>query len=243
MAKADLVILACKAYGLPVVLDLLDSHLASSAVVLPLLNGVAHLDEIARRAASATVWGGLAHIGVTLTPDGTVRHLNRLNTLMFGSRAGAEGGKRATEFDTLLQQAGVDGRYRPAIEQDLWDKFTFLATFAGATCLMRANIGQILTAQAGKSLVLQLLAEAAAVAEAEGFAPVPDQMARYREQLTEYGSTATASMLRDIEAGRPTEADHILGDMVRRAAAHGLASPGLEFALTHLQAYEARRKA
>lgn len=241
----DVIVVACKAYGLDAALDAISGCVAPGTVILPLLNGVAHLEIIERRFPEATVWGGLAHIAVTLGADGEVKHLNNLHTLMFGPKPGQAQAQatRAEALDAILAASSVDGQLRPQIEHDLWAKFVFLSTLAASTCLMRASIGAILETPAGERLILQLLDEAVRIAAAQGFAVEAEQLAFYRGLLTERGSPFTASMLRDLELGRPTEAEHILGDMVARADKHGLAAPGLEIALTHLRVYELRRAA
>jgi 2-dehydropantoate 2-reductase len=63
-----------------------------------------------------------------------------------------------------------------------------------------------------------------------------------RKLLTDAASPMMASMLRDVEAGGPTEADHILGDLVERARSLGVATPLLGLAYLNLQAYAARRR-
>jgi 2-dehydropantoate 2-reductase len=125
----------------------------------------------------------------------------------------------------------------------MWDKLVFIATLAGITCLMRASIGTILDTPAGERLILQLFGECHAVATAEGFAGDGEQLGRYRVQLVQAGSPLTASMLRDLERGGRTEAEHVLGDLAARAARHDIATPLLNIALTHLRAYEKRRAA
>ena len=67
-------------------------------------------------------------------------------------------------------------------------------------------------------------------------------MQNYRGMLTQKGSAFTASMLRDVESGGQAEGDHILGALLARARKHGVATPVLEIAATHLEAYAARRK-
>ena len=67
-------------------------------------------------------------------------------------------------------------------------------------------------------------------------------MQNYRGMLTQKGSAFTASMLRDVESGGQAEGDHILGALLARARKHGIATPVLEVAATHLEAYAARRK-
>ena len=116
-----------------------------------------------------------------------------------------------------LKAAGVDAYVTHEIRQDMWNKFVFLAAFAGITSLMRASIGTILQTDGGRERILHLLEETRSVAQAEGFAPPEAMMDEYRALLTKEGSTLTSSMLRDIESGRRTEGAHILGDMLARA--------------------------
>jgi 2-dehydropantoate 2-reductase len=238
--RPDIVVLACKAYDLADAMDTIGPALAPGTVILPLLNGLAHLDQLSSRFPANPVWGGLAHLGVTMADDGTIRHLNNLSIIQFGSRSGAIDA-RAAQFAALFAGTPVQASARPRIEQDMWDKLVFLATLAGITCLMRANVGAIVATPAGARVILQLLEECCAVADASGFRPSDGQLATYRSQLTQRGSTSKASMLRDIERGGRTEGEHILGDMLARAQHHRIDAPLLEIALTHLRAYEAAR--
>ena len=118
----------------------------------------------------------------------------------------------------------------------------FLATLAGSTCLMRAAIGDIVAAPGGRDFVLALLEECRAVAQANQHPPREAFVERYRAALTAEGSSLTASMLRDIERGAPIEADHIVGDLIRRGGETGLRPSLLGVAYSHLKAYEARQR-
>jgi 2-dehydropantoate 2-reductase len=237
---ADLVVLTPKAYDLDVALDAVAPAVGPGTAVLPLLNGVAHLDRIAARFPVARAWGGVAHIGATLTEAGTIRHLNSFNRILFGAR-GAMPDPRAAALADLFALTPVEAEARPAIEQDLWDKLVFLATLAGSTCLFRASIGVIRETPAGRQAIADLLAESVAIATREGFAPSAQALDGYRVELDRAGSPSTSSMLRDIERGAQTERAHILGDLLVRAARHELAVPMLALADAHVAAYEARR--
>jgi 2-dehydropantoate 2-reductase len=121
----------------------------------------------------------------------------------------------------------------------MWEKWVFIAASAGATCLMRAAIGDIVAAGAA-DLAAGLFAECAAIAAEEGFPPRSEFAERTRRMLTTPASPLTSSMLRDIERGAPVEADHILGDLLRRAGP--LADKSLpRLAYSHTKVYEARR--
>jgi 2-dehydropantoate 2-reductase len=83
--------------------------------------------------------------------------------------------------------------------------------------------------------------ECCAIAKANGFPPSDAATTRSRGMFTAAGSTISASMLRDIERGAPIEADHIIGDLLRRGEKTGRDYPLLRISYAHLKAYEARR--
>lgn len=236
----DVILLACKSYDLASAMDAVTPAVGADSIVVPLLNGLAHLDALDRRFGSDKVQGGLAHLAVTLASTGEIEHLNRLNRLVLGART-LKVMPRLMKFAQLLSLASIEFQLADDIEQDMWDKFVFLSVLAAATCTMRASVGSILATTAGAEFINGLLEESTNVAFAHQRSPNPDRLNQYRAQLSEPGSTLTSSMLRDIERGGQTEADHVLGDMVRRGETKGLKVPLLKLALSHLQAYELRR--
>jgi len=123
----------------------------------------------------------------------------------------------------------------------MWEKWVMLSTLAGATCSLRATVGDIVSVKGGEWLVRTMLAEANAIATAHGNGARASVLERTEALLTETGSTLAASMLRDLEAGGPIEVDHVIGDLLRRGQEKGVAAPLLTVAYLHLKAYEARR--
>jgi 2-dehydropantoate 2-reductase len=81
-----------------------------------------------------------------------------------------------------------------------------------------------------------LLGECCHIAASEDQMIRPDVLQRTRTLLTQAGSTFTASMLRDLERGTVTEADHILGDLLDRQSELAVISPSLlRIAYLHLK--------
>jgi 2-dehydropantoate 2-reductase len=237
----DLAVLTAKAYDLDSAIAAIAPGLRPDGVVLPLLNGMAHLARLEAHFGHDRVLGGVAYIAATLKPDGVILHLSDFHRLVFGPRSPAQ--RAACEaFSGALAGAGFDWQRRDDVEQAMWDKWVLLASLAGMTCLMRATVGDIMETEAGARLTLALLGECAAIARAAGFPTPEDVMANYRAMLTQKGSAFTASMLRDIEAGGPTEGDHILGALLAQAKARRVPAPVLEVAATHLAAFDARRR-
>ena len=236
----DVVILSCKAYDLDSAIDAIAPAVGPDSVVLPLLNGVAHLDALDARFGRSRVAGGVAHLALTLDEAGGIRHLNATQRLITGARSTAHT-PAMDRLGHVLASISPDYTVSADIEQDMWDKLAFISVLAGATCLMRASIGDILLTRAGRHLIEGMLRESASVATACGHPPSGAKLDAYLAQLTEAGSTLTASMLRDMLRGAPTETEHIFGDLTRRADAAALTTPLLDLASSHLQAYELAR--
>jgi len=231
----DLVLLSCKAYDLQEAIASIAPAVGPQTAILPLLNGMRHTDLLAERFGTSRVLGGLCVISVLLTPDGVIDHLSEFHDLAFGELPGARS-HRIESVASALLGAGFDSRLSTAILQEMWEKWVFIATMAGMTCLMRAAVGDIVAAGA-TDLVTALLDECSAIARGQGFTLSAAALERMRAMLTMPGSTLMASMLRDIERGSPIEGDHILGDLARR----GDEAPLLRVAYAQVKAYEARR--
>ena len=212
----DLIILSCKAYALAAAMTDFAPAVGSQTAILPLLNGMRHLDLLDQRFGRGHVLGGRCIIAATLDGQGVVHHLNRMHTLTFGERDGATT-PRIREISLQLADAGFAACASDTIVQDMWDKWVLLATLAGITCLFRGSVGDIVATPGGTEATLALFGECCAVATSAGYAL--SQQARLQAQtvLTEAGSTLTASMMRDLVGGRPVEAEQIVGDMLARA--------------------------
>jgi 2-dehydropantoate 2-reductase len=236
----DLILLSCKAYDLPSAIDAFAPAVGPNTAILPLLNGMSHMDALGARFGAGAVLGGQCLISTTLDADGRILHLNNTHLLSFGEEDGAKSA-RAQAILAALSGAGFDANLSTAILQEMWEKWAFIATGAGITCLMRAAFGDIVAAGAVK-LTTDMYDECCAIATANGFPPSKATVERSLSMFTAAGSTISASMLRDIERGAPIEADHVVGDLLRR----GEKAPGdralLRIAYAHLKAYEARRK-
>lgn len=239
----DLVILSCKAYDLASAIAAVGPAVGQDTLVLPLLNGLAHFEPLDEAFGKHRVLGGFAHLVGTLTDDGDVKVVGDLRRVTFGPRQDAHDAARCRVLDEALTAAGIDHRASDAVLHDAWEKLAFLAAGAAATCLFRASIGTILATDAGERIVRALVDECEAVAAAHGFAMRPAAAELTRGILFAKGSPFTTSMLRDLQAGRRTEGEHVLGDLVRRARAVGVRVEVLEVAHAHVQAYEVRRLA
>ena len=239
----DLVLLSSKAYDLDGAIASFAPAVGPATAILPLLNGMRHMDILEDRFGRDRVLGGQCLISVFLNEAREIAHLNKTHDLSFGERDGTIS-DRVKAIAALMEGARFNSRATTEILLEMWEKWVFLATNAGSTCLMRATIGDICASPGGADFVLSLLDECRSIAAAEGYSMREASFVRARDMLTAPGSTLVASMLRDIERNAPIEADHIVGDLLQRGARPGISQDKpslLRIAYTHLKAYEARR--
>jgi 2-dehydropantoate 2-reductase len=238
--KFDVVLLSCKAFDLEDAIKSFAPAVGPETAIIPLLNGMLHLDVLDARFGRERVLGGLCAIAATLNEQREVVQLAPMQSLTFGERDG-----KMSDRVRAIAQVFASGNFGSVasenVMQDMWEKWVFLASIAGSTSLMRAPLGMILAAPGGKDFLLGILDECRAVAAAEGYPPRAAAMERTRAMLTTEGSPLTASMFRDIKAGSKVEADHVIGDLIARGDAAKVPVPRLRIVYTHLKAYEQQR--
>jgi 2-dehydropantoate 2-reductase len=210
--------------------------------LMPLLNGLAHFERLDARFGREHILGGASHINTTLRPDGVVVHGDPLQRIVYGERGGGRS-PRVEAIAAEFARSKIEAKLSEDIEQDLWEKIVFVSAMAAATCLFRANVGEINSAPGGREAMERVYNANAAIAEREGRKPRPGATKSALERLTDASGNWSASMLRDLEGGGRVEADHIVGWMLERARRHGVDDTILSLAYTHLKAYEARREA
>lgn len=239
----DAVILTCKAYDLDTAVAAIAPAVAPTGYILPFLNGIAHIDVLNQRFGQHRVLGGTAKIQSTLTSNGAIRQFNDWRTLTFGEQSG-EMTERVRTLAALFAAAkGVEAFAVTDIVQWMWEKLVHLSIAAAMTCLMRANVGEIVRTPNGRELFLDQLQCGAAIAAANGHAPSEGFMRSWEATFSQRDSQYATSMLRDVERGGPTEVEHILGFMLNKASEANIAHRTLLLAYTHIKAFEQRRAA
>jgi 2-dehydropantoate 2-reductase len=236
----DLIILSCKAYDLESSIKDFAPAIGAETAILPLLNGLAHLDVLDARFGRRHVLGGDTTISTVKQPDGRILQLIGLDTLHFGDRD-EPGGPRIHRIAEALNVPGFNAELRPDILRAMWHKWVTISTAASATCLLRCTIGDIVAA-GQPQLVHDILGETSSVSTAAGYPPPQEFLDNIIEKFTRPGSAFTASMFRDISANARIEAQQIIGDLLAHARRLGVATPTLNLVHAHLLCYEARRE-
>jgi 2-dehydropantoate 2-reductase len=237
-APYDLVLLGVKAYALEAAMDDFAPAVGPETMILPVLNGMRHIDLLTRRFGEGAVLGGVCLVATEIDAKGRIVQMTEIQQLAYGERNG-EATPRLQSLDATLQGAGFDAHLSTDITQAMWEKWVMLASLGAITCLIRGAIGEIVAIPGGAALSLQVLDECAMAAAACGHKTSEAFQSRQAGAMTAPGSPLTSSMYRDLRKGAPVEADHILGDLLERAIAEGVATPLLNAAFINLRIYQA----
>jgi 2-dehydropantoate 2-reductase len=233
----DVILLAVKAYQLERAIDDLAPYVSERTMILPVLNGMQHMDALRSRFGARRVIGGVARIATSLDEQGRIVDQANFHDLAYGEWSG-ERSSRIVALDEFMRAARFDARLSKEIEREMWEKWALLASLAAITCLMDSDIGRVARTAGGSGFVQALFAEVVATIDAAWRALEDTFKSRVLALLSDKTSTLTSSMYRDMKTGHRVEADQIVGDLVRRAAAHGIATPLLSSVLVRLKVYE-----
>jgi 2-dehydropantoate 2-reductase len=236
----DVILLSVKAYGLDSAMNDFAPAVGPDTILLPMLNGMCHLETLIARFGPAPVIGGVCRVSTELDDAGRILQLTSIQKITYGELAGGSS-PRIQALDQTLRDSGFETVLSENIYADMWEKWLMLASLGAITCLFRGTIGDVEAAPGGKDLAMRILAESAAISAANGYPPSEQSLNWARSVIATPGSSMTASMYRDMISGGPTEATHILGDLIARGRTHSIDTPLLQAAFVALSVYESRR--
>ena len=233
----DVILLSTKAYHLEGAIEDIRPFTGDSTLILPLLNGIAHMDQLKAAFGAANVLGGLCFIETTLGENGKVIQTSPVHDFVFGERSGEK-----TERILKLQKAfsGTKANFRLSenIEQEMWHKYLFISTLSGVTSLFRSPIGPIRDQEFGLNAVKTVLKEASAIMRGLD-APLADGIEDAQVQkIKEMGYEMKSSLQRDMEKQQAIEADHFFGYLLKKAELLDLDAPVIGAIYANLKVYE-----
>lgn len=237
----DVVLLSTKSYQLAGAIEDVRPFVGENTMVLPLLNGIAHVDQLTEAFGEQPVIGGLCYIEATLDETGTIVQASPLNQLVYGERSGKET-DRIRSLKKAFDGTKAEFILSDNIDQEMWHKYLFITTMSGITTLFEEPIGPIRELASGQRTIAALLKELEEVMVKFG-APV-EQGISYKllDKLNSLGEGMKSSMQRDAEKSQPIEVDHLQGYLLEKAQELGVPVPVLETVYTKLKLYEEKVK-
>jgi 2-dehydropantoate 2-reductase len=224
VGEVDVVIVGVKAWQVPEVAKALRPLVGSGSYVLPLQNGVEAASQLAAVLGADRVLGGLAKIFSSVVEPGRIRHVGGPASVAFGELDNRPS-ERVERLRKAFALAGVTVEVPPDIHVALWEKFMFIAPFGGIGAVTRAPIGTLRSLPETRRMLEQGTREVFQVARASNIPLDDDAVARTMAFVDSQPPVGTASMQRDLVAGRPSELEAWNGAVVRLGQQVGVATP------------------
>lgn len=232
--EPDLVIVALKNYHLEGALPTLKQLIEKGAKVLPLLNGIHHVDVLKAELGDAHILGGSCYIESTLNEAGEIVHTSPMQDVVFGSLTGEDEPSFLNELESMMKEAGIQVTLSDHILKDMWTKYMFLATLSGITASTRQPIGITLNDPITRSFLMDFMQEVCEIAKSRAQLP-DDLIEQLVKRIEGIKPSMTASMHRDLEKGLPLELDSLHGALLTMAEEANLKTPSVRavYALLH----------
>ena len=231
----DVILFTNKAYDLDEILQS-PFPVKDGSIIIPLLNGYAHMEQLRNKFPNARLFGGIAHIFSTLNDEGEIHHFNDIHSLTFGhlSKADETDGRR---FFDACSSANFSIKYSDDIIVDLWHKWVLITTVAGATTLFNATIGEIASTEHGIAFITDLHDECINIAKSEKIKVNDDDLAQQRRFLSDKKSTWSSSMRRDMVNKSKIEYAHIFLELINYADKNTVECPSLKTVIINGEIY------
>lgn len=243
IGPVDIVLVGVKAWQVPDAARTMRPLLKPATRVVPLQNGVEAVDQLAQVLGREHVLGGLCRIIASIAAPGVIKIGPMEPIAVLGELDGAELAGNAKALYEAFRTAGVNVSKAPDIQAALWEKLLFIAAVSGVGAVSRANVGEVRQSPPTRALLRQVMEEVAAVAAKRGVRLAPEIVARTMAFIDTMPGEGTASMQRDVAAGRPSELEAIIGSVHRLGSAAGLPTPATAFIYASLLPQEARARA
>jgi 2-dehydropantoate 2-reductase len=240
IGPVDIVLVGVKAWQVPEVARAMRPLLKSGTRVVPLQNGVEAADDLAKVLGCENVLGGLCRIIASIAAPGIIK-IGPMEPVVVLDGADQEDNAKAL-YDAF-RAAGVNVQKAPDIQAAVWEKLLFIAAVSGVGSVSRANVGEVRQSLPTRTLLQQVMEEAAAVAAKRGVRLADDIVTRTLAFIDGMPGEGTASMQRDIAAGRPSELEAIIGSVTRLGSAAGVPTPATQFIYASLLPQEIRARA
>jgi 2-dehydropantoate 2-reductase len=235
----SLLVVAVKAYVLEGALGRIAPDVLDRAVVLPLLNGLEHVERIRKHfdARDTTVAAGNIGRVEAYSPEPGVVVQRPVGAALITA---ASRDLEREPFEAALAPLRVAGLDVVVVDDEravLWEKAARLAVLSAATIASGEPVGRLRSDGTWRVRLRTALEEACSVAAADGAPLDPAGQWAIIESLPHDLTTSTA---RDAAAGRPTELDAIAGSVVRAGRRLGIPMPVLESLVADAQARTGR---
>jgi 2-dehydropantoate 2-reductase len=234
VGPVDLVIVATKTYHTDEVAQALQPMIGANTVVISFQNGIDAAERIGSAVGMEHMLGGATWLSAAIEAPGKIGQYSQFRRIALGELDGRIT-PRAEEIASVLAKTPALVELVPNIRQVLWTKFVFISAISALGGLTRVAIGEYRQVPEAREVLGQAMAEVVAVAKARGVVLDAEIIAKTLAFIDAGAPDIRPSMQRDLEAGRISELESMIGVVVRLGSEHGVPTPVMRLAYALLK--------
>jgi len=242
LGMVDLIFLATKAWQLENAIEQMKPLVGENTIILPMLNGMEHMDKLLEAFGTQHVLGGLCRISAVIAAPGHIDHVGVKPYIAYGEWDNTRT-ERLEKVHALFNSIdGIIAEIPANIHVAMWEKFIFISGTSGVGSYSRVPMGEYRSNPETRSMLVAAMEETAAIARARGV-PIPaDFVQATIHRIDTLPPQMMASMQKDVMAGRPSELNEQTGAVIRMGKAAGVPTPTQEELFAALIPFEQKAR-
>lgn len=241
VGEADLILFCVKTYNTDEAVEAMRPAVGPQTAVLSLQNGVDAVERIGKVIGLEHVIGGATWLSSAVEAPGVVKQVSQFRRVVFGELDGTRSERVQSIFE-VLNQTGITVEVSENILKILWTKFVFISAASSLGSLTRLPMGDYRAVPETRGMILRLMHEVEALARAQGIALDDDVVQKSLEFMDNAAPHIKASMQLDVEAGRRTELESMIGVIGRKGRELGVPTPVADFIYASLLPVELKAR-
>ncbi len=242
VGPVDLVLFATKTYHTDEAAKAIAPMVGPDTAVLSLQNGVDAADRIGAVVGMEHLLGGATWLSAAVEAPGVIGQYSQFRRIVLGELDGRTT-PRVQAIYAALAATPATVELVGNILEVLWTKFVFISAVSALGSLTRVPMGEYRDVPEARAVLVQALEEVAAVGRAKGVTLAPDVVAKTLAFIDNSSPGIKPSMQRDVETGRPTELESMIGVVVRFGEQLGVPAPLMSLAYAMLKPGELKATA
>ena len=224
IGSVDLVVFCTKTYSIEEAAQRIKPIVSAETTVLPLENGIDAADRIGAVVGMEHMIGGATWISSAVEAPGIIKHISQFRRVVVGEVDG-QVTSRVQAIHKAFEQTGITAELSENILKLLWTKFVFISAASSLGSLTRLPLGGYRSVPETRKMMTSLMQEVEAVARAQGVELDEDVVQKSLDFVDNAAPHIKPSMQLDVEAGRRSELESLVGVVGRKGREVGVATP------------------
>lgn len=226
--QPDVVFVCVKGYSLEETIPFIKRVAKASTIVIPILNIYGTGGRMQEKLPELLVTDGCIYIAAEIKEPGTIWQNGDIFRVVYGVRKKEELRPELFEVAKDLKESGIDGVLSENIRRDALQKFAYVSPMAACGLYYHVSAGEMQKTGEPRDTFVKLMKEIDALAVAMDVPFLVDIVTTNLQILDALNPTASTSMQRDIYAGKASEIDGLIYEVVRMGEKYGVPTPTYE---------------